>query len=100
MFSGAAASIRALSVSSRGSRVREALRVYHDGGQGASGQPITWVDLWEDITHTATNNNPEPAMTPTAGAERLRQFVEGVKKEGATLKICAYHDSGESCKGQ
>jgi hypothetical protein len=66
-------------------RVRDALRAYHRYQRNQYGRYYTWLDVREDIAHyTGT----EIGSGPKYGAERLRQFVEGIdtKESGAPRK--------------
>jgi hypothetical protein len=64
-------------------RVREALRGYHDRGEGGKGQ-YTWFDVWEQIAQAAANNHIELNTPPKSGAETLRRFVDGLDVKGET----------------
>lgn len=83
-------------------RVRDALRAYHryehELPLGRDSNPrsrrsvdaekhptyLTWRYVWEEIKDAARDNNIDLKMTATNGAERLRQFVEGLYKKGGT----------------
>jgi hypothetical protein len=56
-------------------RVRDALRAYHRYERGAEGEFFTWKDVREAI---AVYTDIEIGTSSKNGAERLRQFVEGV----------------------
>jgi len=64
---------------SRISRIREALRRYHVCEEGLFGEPLTWLAIREEI---AEYTGVEIGSTGGYGAERLRQFVNGIRVPG------------------
>ncbi len=60
------------------SRVRNALRAYHRYGRDIDGRYFTWKDVREAI---AIYTDVEIGASAKLGAERLRQFVEGVESK-------------------
>ncbi len=61
-------------------RVRNALRAYHRYERGADGEYFTWRDVREAI---AEYTGVDIGTSIRHGAERLRQFVEGIKDKKA-----------------
>ena len=59
-------------------RVRNALRGYHRFGRDSDGAYFTWKDVREGIDEYT---DTEIGATAKLGAERLRQFVEGITNE-------------------
>lgn len=59
-------------------RVRNALRGYHRYGRDSDGAYFTWKDVREAI---AEYTDTEIGANAKLGAERLRQFVEGITDE-------------------
>ena len=57
-------------------RVRDALRAYHRYERGIDGEYFTWKDVREAI---AEYTEVEIGASAKNGAERLRQFVEGIE---------------------
>ena len=57
------------------SRIRDALRAYKQYGYTADGMPQSWLYVREAI---AAETGYEIGSSPKNGAERLRQFVEGL----------------------
>ncbi|MCU7837966.1 MAG: hypothetical protein KZQ94_01140 [Candidatus Thiodiazotropha sp. (ex Troendleina suluensis)] len=57
-------------------RVRDALRAYHRYQRNQYGRYYTWMDVREDIAHYT---GVKIGSGPKYGAERLRQFVEGIE---------------------
>lgn len=61
-------------------RIRDALRAYHQYERDPdTGRGITWADVREAILEST---GAAIGISPQRGAERLRQFVFGVKKAG------------------
>jgi len=61
-------------------RLRDALRAYHQYESGADSGRFTWVDVREAIAvYTSVEIGGTGKTGPKKGAERLRQFVEGIK---------------------
>ncbi|MEW8462638.1 MAG: hypothetical protein AB2653_20220 [Candidatus Thiodiazotropha endolucinida] len=61
-------------------RVRDALRAYHRYQRNQYGRYYTWMDVREDVAHYT---GVKIGSGPKYGAERLRQFVEGVENKGS-----------------
>ena len=64
-------------------RVRDALRAYHRYQRGIDGEYFTWKDVREAI---AVYTDVEIGTSSKNGAERLRQFVEGIEDGKGTGK--------------
>ena len=64
-------------------RVRDALRAYHRYERGMDGEYFTWKDVREAI---AVYTDVEIGTSVKNGAERLRQFVEGIEDGKGTGK--------------
>ena len=64
-------------------RVRDALRAYHRYERGIDGEYFTWKDVREAI---AEYTDVEIGTSAKNGAERLRQFVEGIEDGKGTGK--------------
>ena len=64
-------------------RVRDALRAYHRYERGIDGEYFTWKDVREAI---AVYTEVEIGASAKNGAERLRQFVEGIEDGKGTGK--------------
>jgi len=64
-------------------RVRDALRAYHRYERGIDGEYFTWKDVREAI---AVYTDVEIGASAKNGAERLRQFVEGIEDGKGTGK--------------
>lgn len=62
------------------SRVRNALRAYHCYERDHEGNYYTWKDVREAIADYA---GVQIGSSPKNGAERLRQFVEGIEIKGS-----------------
>jgi len=65
------------------SRVRDALRAYHRYERGAEGEYFTWKDVREAI---AEYTGVDVGTNAKNGAERLRQFVEGIDDKTAPTR--------------
>lgn len=61
-------------------RLRDALRAYHRYGRDHEGRFFNWTDVREAI---AEETDIEIGVDPKKGAERLRQFVEGINDKNA-----------------
>lgn len=70
-------------------RVRDALRAYHQYERGIEDAPFTWKDVREGI---AEETGVEIGANAKIGAERLRQFVEGLRTKDGGWKFPVLQD--------